>query len=136
MHLSPVLTVQHCLPVHRPYCYQLSIRILIDQLLIGSLGYQSIIDKTTLLSINFASDDACPTVLTVGQCDGHTVVLSNTTLYKGVQVGARQGRVRVVLRSREREHGACDELRCRTPGRDRDGVCRGVIRYGLIPRSW
>ena len=34
-------------------CYQLSIRILLDKLLIASFRYQSIIDKTTLLSINY-----------------------------------------------------------------------------------
>ena len=33
-------------------CYQLSIRMMINKLLIGSFGYHSTIDKTTLLSIN------------------------------------------------------------------------------------
>jgi hypothetical protein len=33
--------------------YQLSITLLIDKLLISSFGYQSIFDKSTLLSINY-----------------------------------------------------------------------------------
>ena len=34
-------------------CYQISIRIQIDKFLIGSFGYQSTIDKMTLLSMNY-----------------------------------------------------------------------------------